>query len=73
MEAKHMKTSHSNSCECKPFTHRFLIFQIIENMGIMLKIHESYISSQSSSKLYKCPHTNMLYNSFQNGSQIHEN
>ena len=23
MEAKHMKISHSNSWECKPFTHGF--------------------------------------------------
>ena len=73
MKSKHMKTSHSNSQECKPFTHGFMIFRLTKNMEIILHIHESYITSPSASNSYKCPHTNMLCNSFQNGSQIHEN
>ena len=73
MEAKHMKTCHSNSWECNPFTHGFMIFILTEHMEIILQRHASYISSPSSSKSYKCPHINMLCNSFQNRSQIHEN
>ena len=73
MEANHTKTSHSNSWECNPFTHGFLIFQLIEHMDIRVQIHASYIASPSSSNSYKCPHTFMLCNSFRNGSQIHEN
>ena len=56
MESKHMKTSHSKSWECKPFTHGFLIFLLTENMEIILKRHAYCIaSSSSSSNSYKCP------------------
>ena len=64
MEAKHMKTSHLNSWECKPFTHGFMIFRLKDHMEIRVQIHESYISSLSSSNLEKSPHTNMIYLSF---------
>ena len=42
-------------------------------MGMEVKIIKLYIPSTTSSNSYKCSHTNLLYNSFQNGIQIHEN
>ena len=38
MESKHMKTSHLNSWECKPFTHGVLIFRLMDNMDIRFNI-----------------------------------
>ena len=69
-----MKTSnYSRAWECEHFTMEFNEFLDTENMVIKLQSYTSFMSSPSSSNLYKSPHTNMIYNSFQNGIQIHEN
>ena len=58
MEAKYMKTSHSRARECKPFIHVFMIFILIENIYMILQIHESYVKSWASTIISKAqaPH-----------------
>ena len=48
-----MKTSYSRAWECNPFIHVFLIFQLIENMEIILQIPTSYIKYLASNVLSK--------------------
>ena len=53
MESKYMKTSHSRAWECKPFTHGFMIFRLIENINIILQIHKQYNQYWASNILSK--------------------
>ena len=53
MEAKCMKSSLSRAWECKPFTHGFLIFQLIELMYIGEQSHTSYTQDWASNILIK--------------------
>ena len=63
MEAKYMKSSHSRAWECKPFTYRFLIFLLIENMEIRVNIHTSYTQYLASNILSKvqAPHQQVCH------------
>ena len=55
-----MKTSDSMACEYKLFRHELLGFRTIENMGMKVQIHTSYMAAPTSSNLENNPHTNMI-------------
>ena len=48
-----MKTSYLRAWECKPLTYVFLIFQITDNMDMILHIHTSYLIYLSPNILNK--------------------